>query len=60
MYIHVVDDRSSIKFHPHCSLAVHMRAHTGEMPYKCSICDKGFAVKERLRLHARTHTGERP
>ena len=37
-----------------------MRAHTGEMPYKCSICDKGFAVKERLRLHARTHTGERP
>ena len=42
------------------SLAVHVRSHTGEMPYTCDVCQKGFAVKERLRLHQRTHTGERP
>ena len=39
-------------------LAVHMRGHIGEMPYKCNVCDKGFAVKERLRLHSRVHSGK--
>ena len=38
-------------------MSVHMRGHTGEMPYKCTVCNKEFAVKERLRLHSRTHTG---
>jgi len=37
-----------------------INAISGEMPYKCTDCGKGFAVKERLRLHQRTHTGERP
>jgi len=39
------------------SLTIHMRAHTGQMPHKCNVCDKTFAIKERLKLHMRMHTG---
>ena len=37
-----------------------MRSHTGERPYRCAYCDKGFADSDKLNIHIRTHTGERP
>lgn len=41
-------------------LQAHMYSHTGEMPYKCSYCGKGFPLMSILRSHVKRHTGEKP
>ena len=37
-----------------------MRTHSGDKPYQCSICKKGFSQNSKLRKHLRTHTGDKP
>ncbi|XP_010138597.1 PREDICTED: zinc finger protein 468-like, partial [Buceros rhinoceros silvestris] len=42
------------------NLGVHVKIHTGDKPYSCSVCQKKFHRKGNLKLHWRIHTGEKP
>lgn len=40
-----------------CLLVVHMRVHTGDLPFKCNICVKAYTEKNKLEQHKRQAHG---
>jgi KRAB domain-containing zinc finger protein len=41
-----------------CKLKLRLNPLSGDKPYKCDICGKGFSGNYSLQDHIRTHTGD--
>ena len=58
-FINVANMKMLSQIIPNTNLRIHLSTHTGETPYQCSQCKRGFSLNFNLKKHLRIHTGEK-
>ena len=54
------ESRDLLNLEIYLSLTTHKQSHTGSMPYKFDMCDKGFTQYGHLNIHKPSNTGVKP
>ncbi|GIX79046.1 hypothetical protein CDAR_231911 [Caerostris darwini] len=59
LYVCPIDDCAR-SFYRNWDLTRHLKIHSGQKPFQCTVCSRSFSCSYNLITHNRVHSGEKP